>query len=280
MRGGRGVRCVPFSGLPVSSDYTIWENAMKSPLPTLCMIVIGVVAIGMMMTAPLSAKDSTEAMIEVSATAERRVMADRAEFTFTVQGLGPSLGQAVESATRATDSIVTKLIALGIGKGRISTQHFTSGENRGDKAFLSSSRDYKARITTRITVDSLPLLASAVALVSEADVDDVGSIDFSLRDETSLLRELRKEAARTARQKAEDITSELGAKIGRVLFADESGSKSYRNEYGNATRGVVNSVVRTPGITVSSQGFVAQASFNAPEMMLTARISVRFQVHE
>lgn len=253
---------------------------MNSPLPTLYMIVIGVVAIGMTMTVPLSAKDSTEAMIEVSSTAERRVMADRAEFTFTVQGLGPSLGQAVESATRATDSIVTKLIALGIDKGRISTQHFTSGENRGDKAFLSSSRDYKARITTRITVDSLPLLASAVALVSEADVDDVGSIDFSLRDETSMLRELRKEAARTARQKAEDITGELGAKVGRVLFADESGSKSYRNEYGNATRGVVNAVVRTPGISVPSQGFVAQASFNAPEMMLTAKVYVRYQVHE
>lgn len=118
---------------------------MKSPLPTFIMVVIGMVA-----SAALSAKDSTEAIIDVSATAERRVMADRAEFTFTVQGLGPSLGQAVESATRATDSIVTKLIALGIEKGRISTQHFTSGENRGDKAFLSSSRDYKARITTRI----------------------------------------------------------------------------------------------------------------------------------
>lgn len=252
---------------------------MNSPLPTLYMIVIEMVAIGMILTVPISAKDSTGAIIDVSATAERRVMADRAEFTFTVQGLGPSLGQAVESATRATDSIVTKLIALGIGKGRISTQHFTSGENRGDKAFLSSSRDYKARITTRITVDSLSLLASAVALVSEADVDDMGSIDFSLRDETSMLRELRKEAARTARQKAEDITGELGAKIGRVLFADEAGNRSYRSGYSNAVGGIVNTVVRGSRNT-QTDVIISSLSFSAPEMMLTAKVFVQYQVHE
>lgn len=227
--------------------------------------------------AVLRANDTTLAMVEVSATAERRVLADRAEFTFTVQGLGSTMGLAVEASTRATDSIVGKLIALGISKDRISTRHFTSGENQGDKAFLSSSRDFKARITTRVTVDSLPLLASAITLVSEADVEEVSSINFSLQDEALLLRDIRKEAARTARQKAEDIVGELGAKVGRLLYADESLNSGFGSEYGNAVGGIVNSVVRRSRTTTET-AYVSAVSFNAPEMVLQAKVFARYRL--
>ena len=138
---------------------------MYRHLPSMCLFIIS-----LMGSLVLHAKDSTEAHIDVSAKAERRVTADRAEFQFTVLGLGESLGEAVEAATRGTDSVVLKLIALGIKKEQISTRQFTSGENRGGKAFLSSSKDYQAHIITRVVIDSLPLLAMAVTIVSEAGV--------------------------------------------------------------------------------------------------------------
>jgi uncharacterized protein YggE len=243
------------------------------------MTLILIFALAFLAPTTLWAADTTLAMVEVSATAERRVLADRAEFTFTVQGLGSTMGLAVEASTRATDSIVGKLIALGISKDRISTRHFTSGENQGDKAFLSSSRDYKARITTRVTVDSLPLLASAITLVSEADVEEVSSINFSLQDEASLLRDIRKEAARTARQKAEDIVGELGAKVGRLLYADESLNSGFGfgSEYGNAVGGIVNTVVRRSRSTTET-AYVSAVSFNAPEMVLQAKVFARYRL--
>lgn len=246
---------------------------MKRPLPT-CLLLI----VAMMSSLVLHAKDSTEAHIDVSAKAERRVTADRAEFQFTVQGLAESLGEAVEAATRGTDSVVLKLIALGVRKEQISTRQFTSGENRGGKAFLSSSKDFRAHIITRVVIDSLPLLAMAVTIVSEAGVMDIGNVTFSLRDELAVRREVRKAATRLAREKAEDIATELGTKLSRVLFAGEPSTafSSFGSEYGNATGGIMRSTIRHTDI--GTDGYVPVASFNTQEILVSAQITLRYAI--
>jgi uncharacterized protein YggE len=159
--------------------------------------------------------------ISVQGSVELKEMADQAILCFTVKGVGVSLRQAVENADRNTKVITDKLIVLGVKEKNISTSSFYSGENYGDKAFLSSNRDYQANITTIIKVDSLKLLQYVLFAISESDVKNLSQITFSLKDEVSFRRRARIEAALKAKEKAEDMTKALNITLGKVISIDE-----------------------------------------------------------
>jgi uncharacterized protein len=148
-------------------------------------------------------------------------IADQASLSFRIKGVGVNLRQAVEDAMTKTKDLTDKLILLGINKNNISTADFTSGENYGDKAFLSSSRDYQAVIVTFIKTDSLSLLQPVLFLLSESKVESISTISFSRKDELELRRNTRIAAGLKAKEKALDISNALGVKIGKVLFIEE-----------------------------------------------------------
>jgi uncharacterized protein YggE len=159
--------------------------------------------------------------ISVIGSIELKEVADQASFYFTIKGVGETLRKAVEDAENKTNSLSEKIIQLGIKKSNISTSDFLSGENYGDKAFLSSSRDYQATIVTMIKTDSLDLLRPLLFMISEAEVENISTISFSLKDELGLRRRARIEAGLKAKEKAEDITNALGIKLGSALSIEE-----------------------------------------------------------
>jgi len=178
--------------------------------------------------------DSKENQISVIGSVELKEVADQASFYFTVKGVGETLRNAVEDAENKTKNLTEKIYLLGIKKSNLSTSDFISGENYGDKAFLSSSRDFQAIIITMIKTDSLDLLRPLLFTISEAEVENISTISFSLKDELGLRRRARVEAGLKAKEKAEDITSALGVKLGKVLTIEEvQATQSYtdKNQY-------------------------------------------------
>jgi uncharacterized protein YggE len=168
--------------------------------------------------------------ITVQGSVEINQKADQASFSFSIKGTGETLRQAVENAENKTKLLIDKLIQLGIKKNNISTSSFFSGENYGDKAFLSSSRDFKAIIETIIKIDSLELIKSTLFTISDAEVENISKISFSIKDELGLRRRARIEAGLKAKEKAEDLASSLGVVIGDVIYIEEIGStQTYQN---------------------------------------------------
>ncbi len=157
----------------------------------------------------------------VVGSVELKEKADQASLSFSIKGVGPTLRQAVESANKKTKDLTDKLRTFGIGDSSISTSQFYSSENFGDKAFLSSSRDYQATITTVVKIDSLRLLQPTIFAISEAEIDNLSRISFSLKDDVGFRRRARIEAAFKAKEKADDIAKALGVTLGRVVAVEE-----------------------------------------------------------
>ena len=153
---------------------------------------------------------------------ELKEVADQASFTFAVKGVGPILRLAVEDANKRVTAIVERLRGLGIPVQDISTSRFYSGENIVNKAFLSSSRDYQATLTTLVKVDSLALLDSVLYAVTESEIKNMSSISFSLKNELDIRRQARIEAAKKAQEKAEDITKALGVVLEKAVSIEET----------------------------------------------------------
>ncbi len=243
-------------------------------------IALMLVAVMLPLLFPTNATaDTTRAELEVTAKAERVVMADRAEFRFTVREFGSTLSEAVHEATKATDAVVQRLLALGIPKHKVTNQYFKSNENAGKKAFLSSAKDYFASIETRVVVDSVDKLALVVGLVSDANVHHLSNIDFTLENRGALMREVRKEAARIAREKAEDVMGELHGTLGRVLHVSETTGDSYSGAMSNVVMGGYR-LNKEATAVASDDHAAAPLSLNVPEITLSVRLAVRYALKE
>ncbi len=171
----------------------------------------------------LTAQESrpTANQITVIGSVEVKELANQASLTFSVKGVGSSLRLAVEDANKKVKVVTDKLVRLGIPSSNIATSQFYSSENVGDKAFLSSSRDYQATLTTMVTIDSLSVLEAVLYAISESEVQNISNISFSIKDELDLRKRTRVAAAKKAQEKATDIAGALGVKLGRVVSIEE-----------------------------------------------------------
>lgn len=155
--------------------------------------------------------------ITVTGSAEIKVPADVAFIDFTVAGFGSGLRIAVDKAQNAADEIINKLLQLGLKKEDISTSEFFSGENEGDKPFLSSSKDYRAFLRVTIKIKKIDMTDDIILMLSESKINDIGNIQFSLEDHSTIKEQAQSKALKNAKEKAEKIASQLGVKIKRIL---------------------------------------------------------------
>ena len=147
--------------------------------------------------------------------------ADNASFSFEIEGVGSSLNEAVNEAKSRVSLISGALFENGLDKNSLRTSYFHSGENYGDKSFLSSKRDYKARITVLVNIDSLDLLESSIIIVSEAEPEKISNIKFSLKDFEQIKIDALEKAVLKSKEKANILASKMGAKLGNILFIEE-----------------------------------------------------------
>ena len=213
--------------------------------------------------------------IFVQGSVELKEIADQASLSFNVRGVGANLRQAVENADKTTKTITDKLIALGVKDKNISTSSFFSGENRGDKAFLSSSRDYQANISTMIKVDSFKLLQPVLFAISESNVQNISQITFSLKDEVSFRKRARVEAALKAREKAEDIGKALNVIVGKAITIDE-----FPPSQTNAMVRGINASYNTISVSGLQMGVDESigSGFFAQTISITSQVYVTFEL--
>jgi uncharacterized protein YggE len=159
--------------------------------------------------------------LEVTGSAELKVPADQAHFSFSVLGYGSSLRQAVENANSKINDISKKLFTMGLKPKDLYTSNFYSGENIDGKAFLSSSKDYKTSVAVSITVDSLPLVQEIILSLSENEVEQISNVDFTLKDYTSLKQKARTQALNNAMLKAKQMAEQAGIKLKRIIYLSE-----------------------------------------------------------
>ncbi len=229
------------------------------------------------------AADTKLNQFTVLGSVELKERADQASVVFSMKGVGSTLRQAVENADKKTKGLTDKLIALGIKERDISTSEFYSGENFGDKAFLSSGRDYRATISTVVRIDSLKLLQPVIFAISEAEVQNLSDVTFSMKDEVSFRRRARTEAALKAREKAEDIGKALGIIVGKVIAIEEIPLQQANTQQSNTLNMRGGRMFPNPfnPVTVLAEGTLDEtrgSGFFAQTVSVTSQIRVTFEL--
>jgi uncharacterized protein YggE len=200
--------------------------------------------------------------IMVYGTGTIDVPADRARLNFTVKGFGSTLQEAINVARKKVSDLTTSLIAQGLKESDLYTSQFTSGDNFEGKAFLSSSRDYRAQIDVRVTIDSLDMLESVVSTLSKGSLEKLSDISFSLKSDSIMKLEARRLAVENAQTKANVMAKQLGVQVGRVLSLEELLSYSDGDFYitdPNRPQFLQAGVVKAGGASFYAQRFGVKA---------------------
>jgi len=160
--------------------------------------------------------------INVTAEVEVTAKADRAVFSFTIEGTGSTLRMAVDDAKKRVSSITDGLMRIGLTEKNFSTSHFYSGETKDTKAFIFSKTGYKTSIAVTVNIDNLSLLDEAILYLSEAKPDGISGIDFVLHDYEQIKIDALEKAITKAKQKADLIAKIMGAELGDLIYFKEN----------------------------------------------------------
>jgi len=221
----------------------------------------------------LCAETPQKRLIHIEGKAKIDTVADRAYISYSVIGYGSSLRDAVKNAQLNNAAIAKKLMDKGIKKEWLETSNFYSGENGGDKPFLSSKKDYQASLTTLVKIDSLAILDEVVYLLSEQKVENMSGLTFELKKPDALNLVCRQKAITNAVSDAQALASAAGIKVGKII------------EIGYTSFGAVNNDGMSPRMYSSMAKSVAfeaapSGGIFPNRISVEARVNVDFEIAE
>ncbi len=167
------------------------------------------------------AEPKDQPRITVSATAEVITKPDLATVELVVTSTESRLQRAFEKNTEATNQIMSALKQRGVKPEDIQTRGYHINpiyDNKRKPVRYTVTHQIAAKIRTFETLG--PLLDDAV----DEEVTTVQQIVFSVEDHYRMEQSARVKAAQLARQKAEDLAVNAGARLGRALKLTDSTS--------------------------------------------------------
>ncbi len=168
--------------------------------------------------------------ITVSGEGEVFAIPDVAEFTFSILEEGATVAEVQAAASEKADAAITALKESGVEEKDIRTLSFNIHPKyewqpvvcvRFPCERTQVQVGFTLEQSVRVKVRDIDAAGDKLALVTEAGVQSVSSISFTIADEDGLKAEARKLAIDEAQAKAERLARDLGVSLVRVVGFSE-----------------------------------------------------------
>ena len=172
----------------------------------------------------ITADKAPVAHIQVSATGKVNMAPDMATVSAGVVTQGKTAREAMfGNATKMTRAF-EELEAAGIEKKHITTSQLSLQPKYNYQNRQSPKIDsYEARNTVSAKTYDLDNVGAMLDALVKAGVNNINSVQFSIKDSKSARDKAREDAIREAREKAESMASAAGVKLGKLKSLSEGG---------------------------------------------------------
>ena len=170
--------------------------------------------------------NSQQEGIWVSGLGEVSAVPDIANLQLGVEAQAESVASAQSQAVEAMDKVITVLEDNDIADKDIQTQYFNISEiSRWDEK-TQQEIVLGYRVTNTVTakirdIEKTGKIIDEIALAG-GDLTRINSINFSIDDSTTYQKEARDKAMADAKNKAEQLASLAGVKLGKPTYISES----------------------------------------------------------
>jgi uncharacterized protein len=174
-----------------------------------------------------------------SVTGEGRVEAkpDSATVRLGVVARANTQEEAKSLLNTNINKVIASVKAMGVSEDKIKTENFniypeysndvkplTPGSVSSDQNRISG---YNANTNISVTVDNADLANKIVDAGVAVGANQVGGVDFQVKDKNASLNKARELAVADAKKKAEDAARIAGFKLGKVINYSEGGGGGY-----------------------------------------------------
>jgi uncharacterized protein YggE len=176
---------------------------------------------------PVAALAQPAGTVQASGTATLYSRPDQAQLIVGVVTEGATAQAAAQNNATQTTSVLAALNQTLGTAGTIQTISYSVNPrystNPGQTPVIVG---YTASNTLQLTTGDLSLLGSLIDTANQAGANNVGGLQFSLKDPEPLRQQALSQAAKQARAHADAIAVGLAAKTGAVVSAQEASTFS------------------------------------------------------
>ncbi|MDX5419405.1 MAG: SIMPL domain-containing protein [Hymenobacteraceae bacterium] len=161
--------------------------------------------------------------INVTGIGEVKVQPTEVVVSLGVETRANTLNEARTETDKKASGIISYLKKQGVDPKDIQTSYVTLRPMYSGGEYGKTTPDfYLAMKTMTVVIKKLNKFDEILAGLYEVGANHVNGINFQVSDMEKYKAEARRKAVADAKQKATALTSELGAKVGRVYAINES----------------------------------------------------------
>ena len=208
-------------------------------------------------------------LVNVTGVGEVRLQPDEVVVSMGVEMRDKNLEQARKQTDAKAAAIIAYLKKQGVDAKYIQTSYMNVQPVYTGGDYGKTTPDfYQAQKTMTVVIKKLNKFDELLSGLYGAGVNRIDGISFRVSDLEKHKVEARKRAVTEAKQKATALTSDLGAKLGRVYAINE-------NTYAGGPRPYAENMMMKVGYAGDAAG---DSSIAGGEVVVTANVSVSFVI--
>lgn len=203
---------------------------------TLAAIVLIVLVTKVTGPIPLSITQTTtnkQSSFDVSGEGKVATTPDRAEISLGIQANEPTVKAVQDKGNQVINQITQDLLALGVDKADIKTTNYSLYPNYDYKTGSQKITSYALNVSVQVKAQDFSKITQIVDTATKDGANQVGGINFTLSDEKKkeVENQVRAEAVKEAKSKAESLSSLAGVKLGRIINISENSNDNTPRPY-------------------------------------------------
>lgn len=175
---------------------------------------------------------------QTTGTGEVKATPDKTSVSLGITTNAATADAARSQANAVINKVTADLKSIGISENDIKTSNFSiypnnpvepqvMGSSAGTSAIVprpSAAQGYTASANLEVQTSSVDLANQAIDKASSDGANVIGGVNFTFNDtqKQKLEDEARRKAVADAKQKAQDLASAAGIKLGRIINIQES----------------------------------------------------------
>ncbi len=192
-------------------------------------ILVGVSIVNSAKESRYIGQDNNKNTIEVSGQGTVYISPNIAKISFSVKTEAKTVKQAMAANINKMNDIINVLEQEGISKKDLKTTNFsvypryewqkqTMPVPVGKRILVG----YEVSQTLEVKIRNLDKIGKVIQLATKAGANQIGNLQFLVDNQEEFKKQARIKAIEQAKQKAKEIASELGIKLGRIVNFSES----------------------------------------------------------
>lgn len=185
-------------------------------------------------TAASTSPASEVRLISVYAVGKVRAAPDVANLNVGVELLAATAREAQDKVNARVEKIRKAITDAGIPAQNIQPQGiytYPVETPSKDGKTPSEPTSYRAGISLNIIITDLTKAGTVLDAATQAGANQIGGLNFAIKDDSALRAQALEEAVKQARPKAEAIARGLGLQIGQVMTVTEDPNGYYEDPY-------------------------------------------------